>query len=154
LVVDLKKRIWIFCLQEIKNEGPKLRQINNDRPSLFKKNIVSILILFLFFFFRSFFFFQFDPSMLCWLKFFVDGLFRSTSYVIISTSKNILLLGWWWHFTKVVHFYCLKGIDNERTKIKKKTRRRKEVFLLNNFCVTITSCFWDFVKKHFCPFSL
>jgi hypothetical protein len=52
-----KKKIWIFCLQEIKNEGPKLRQINNDRPSLFKKNIVSILIIFLFFSFDHNFFF-------------------------------------------------------------------------------------------------
>jgi len=69
-------------------------------------------------------------------------------YVIILFSKYIF---YWVDsviLQKRVHFYCLKGTEKKWTKIKKKTRKKKkEAFLLNNFCVTIAFCFWDFVKK-------
>ena len=43
---------------------------------------------------------------------------------------------------KRVHFYCLKGTEKKWTKIEKKNKKKKkEAFILNNFCVTIAFCF-------------
>jgi hypothetical protein len=117
--------------------------------------LVLFLLLLLVFFFclQSSFFFQFDPSMPCLLKFWVNIFFLIYSYMIKSFLKNILVLSWCLILRERIWFYCLRKIEKERTRIE--SRKKNEAFKKRKRkCVNVFFAFGNLSKILFHPFSL